>query len=107
MPVKVRNPESLTHALSHHARELEPIVGVLALGILTQLMPVGWTLRQSGTGAQSFALNKEGKEYHFRPGDAPYREILVKDHYQLGNVVTVIKSRADALQFIRDRVNES
>lgn len=107
MPVAVRKPSSLTHAMSHHARELEPIVGVLALGILIELMPLGWTVRQSGTGAQSFSLTKDGREYHFRPGSAPYREIVVKDRYQRGRVVSVIKTRTDALAFIRDRVAES
>lgn len=107
MPVAVRKPSSLTHAMSHHARELEPIVGVLALGVLIELLPLGWTIRQSGTGAQSFSLTKDGKEYHFRPGPAPYREIVVKNRYQRGRVVTVIKTRPDALKFIRERVAES
>ena len=107
MPVNVRNPETLTHAMSHHAKGLEPIVGALALGILIELEPLGWTIRQSGTGAQSYSLRKGAKQYHFRPGGNPYSEIIVKDRYQRGSIVAVLRSRADALRFIRDRVAES
>lgn len=107
MAVTMRQAGSLQHAMSHHAKELEPIVGVLALGILTELIPRGWDLEQVLAGAQSFVLRKGGMEYHFRAAGRPYRAIAVKDAWRQGAEVCVIRSRVDALRFVRDRVAES
>lgn len=99
----VRKPESLTHALADHARALEPIVGVLALGILLELVPLGWTVRKSKSGALSVSIRKGSHQYHFR-AERPYTEILVKDAWKNGAVVATIATRTDALRFIRELV---
>src|SRR5438552_4831393 len=102
MTTAIRRSESLHHALAHHARELEPLVGALALGILVDLMPNGWTLRQIKTGPQSFVLEKDGVEFHFRPGvnaQNEYDHIVVKDRWMNGKVLSRLEGRVDVLRF--------
>ena len=108
---RIRKPESLLHALEHHAEPLVEIVGVLALGILLELEPLGWELKQIKKGAQSFVLKKGDVEYHFRGvvdnADGKYHAIRVIDRWTHGTEVAVLDGRVDALRFIADRVAES
>jgi hypothetical protein len=105
--VEVKNPASLSHALAHHAKHLEPLVGALALGILTELQPKGWTLKQHKSGPQSFSLSRDLVQYHFRPAiprdaaDNVYREIVVKDAWTHGREVARLRTRPDVLRFVR------
>lgn len=106
----IRKPESLHHALEHHAEPLIEVVGVLALGILLELQPLGWELKQIKKGAQSFMLKKGDLEYHFRGvegDDAKYHAIRVIDRWMKGKEVAIIDGRVDALRFIAARVAES
>lgn len=106
----IRKPESLHHALEHHAEPLVEIVGVLAVGILLELQPRGWDLKQIKKGAQSFMLKKGDLQYHFRGvvgDDGKYRAIRVIDRWMNGSEVAVLDGRVDALRFIRERVAES
>jgi hypothetical protein len=92
---------SLTHAIQHHAKTLEPIVGILATGILTELQPLGWKTYHYRSGANSWGIVKGvHKQFHFRSRSTG--TITVLDNYYHGNVVCVIKSRGDAWRFIRD-----
>ena len=109
--VRIRNAGSLTHAMAHHAKDLEPIVGCLALQFLVRLQPLGWRLEQSGTGAQSYAIRKGPLQYHLRgikEGREPgYDAILVKDAWHRGKEVAVLRGRVDVIRFVDDRVAES
>lgn len=96
----IKNTATLNHALAHHAHNLEPLVGALALGILLELQPHGWKLRQSRTGAQSFALLRGPHEFHFRAGQGN-ESIVVRDRYTNGKVVFELASRRDVLAFVR------
>lgn len=106
MTVEVRDTSTLLHAISHHAKALEPLVGALSFGILTELVPRGWSLRQSKVGPQSFCLYRDGREYHFR-ASRDRKGIVVKDAWTHGKVVTTLTTRVDVLRFIRACVRES
>lgn len=103
MTTTIRNPAALSHALAHHAAELEPLVGLLALEYVLNLQPAGWELRQSGVGSQSFAIKNGSREYHLRglKVDGKFRAIRVKDAYHMGREVMVIDTRLDVLKFVR------
>lgn len=90
---------SLVHALSHHAKSLEPIVGVLAVGILTELQPRGWKVYHYRSGPNSWAIKKGNHEFHFRRLSS--NSLYVKDSYYGGKYLFDIKTRADAAKFIR------
>jgi len=101
---KIRKTEGLWHALGHHAKELQPIVGTLSTGILVDLQPLGWELVQTKEGPQSFSLRRGGVEYHFRP-TAGLTQLVVYDRWfhdhDSQNVVATLKTRVDTIKFIR------
>jgi len=101
--------KALKYGIQHHAKGIEELVNTLALGILVDLEPRGWKLRQSRDGAQSFSIvNKRGtKEYHFRAWYRPFKSIEVIDKYYKGKLVVQLKTRLDALKFIETCVKES
>lgn len=90
---------SLYHALTHHAKALEPLVLVLALGYAVELQPRGWNVRHSGKGASSYSLQRDGKQFHFRYSRNPW-EIIVKDAWFHGKEVGRLRTRTDVLRFI-------
>jgi hypothetical protein len=101
---KLRNPEALTYALDHHAKEIRPLVHTLGLEILTRLTPLGWTIHQSRKGANSFWITDGDMQYHFRAmrltRGGPVNAIQVREFYYRGRVVTVLTSRKTVLEFI-------
>jgi hypothetical protein len=104
LPTAIRKSDTLQHALAHHAKQLEPLVGALALGILLELQPSGWELRQIKTGAQSFVLKKGAHEFHLRGegrSGQGYTEIAIKDAWTHGREVDRLQTRADVVRFVR------
>lgn len=110
---EVRNAASLTHALAHHARGLDPLVKSLALELVTRLQPLGWQLRQSGVGPQSFGLYhpEKGLQYHLRGRRSRLRGkmdmIVVTDRYQNGKTVAKLATRVECLRFVERLERES
>lgn len=103
-----KSNDSLLHALFHHAKELEPVVGILSLGYALELQPLGWEIVHSSIAAQSYSLRKGNLQYHFRAkGRKGNMSIVVLDRYQKGKIIAEIKTRVDALRFNRARVAES
>ena len=86
------------------------MVAVLAVGLSLDLFPRGWELVQHGTGSQSYSISKGDLQYHFRASGRlgkGFSTITVKDRYHLGNIVTILTTRLDAVRFIAARVKES
>jgi len=120
---KIKNPQPLSHMLTHHAKGLKPVAAALSLGYLNELQPRGWDIDQAGNpktggrngtgfGAKSYFIEKGSKQYHFRPDGwdnaiRSYTEIVAKDSYRNGRVVARMKSDLDVMRFIRARVAES
>ena len=102
MSSTINEPESVKHAMMHHARELAPLVGMLAMDFLLELQPYGWELRQSRDGANSFSISKGTTQFHLRGRrEKGHWLIVVRDRYCRGNVVAEIRTRADVFQFTR------
>lgn len=99
--------KTLSHALGHHARSLNEMVGVLSTGILTRLVPLGWQLEPVLSGANSYKLHRNGVEFHFR-ARGPRRAMVidVMDGYVHGRRVARLATRVDVLRFIDARVAE-
>lgn len=97
--VETRNPRALLHPLAHHAKDLEKIVGWLSYGIMTELLPQDWELKQSRGGPNSFSIRKGDTQLHFR-SRPPYKEIEVLDAAQNGNVVATIDGRVAVTRFV-------
>jgi len=89
---------TLSNALNDHAKQLKPIVGALATGILTELQPRGWKVYHFRSGANSWAIVRGGKQFHFRYYHND--EILVKDAYYHGKTVYEIKDEDDVKRFL-------
>jgi hypothetical protein len=106
----VRNSRTLMHDLAHHAKELQPVVGTLAIGMKLQLDDLGWELNQVKEGSNSYFIKNKrvGKQYHFRVGGTRGKMfIFVMDSYFKGVKVDTIRTRVDAIRFIQARVAES
>ena len=103
------NSKALKYGIQHHAKGVEELVNTLALGILLDLEPRGWELKQVRFGAESFyIINKNySKEYHFRSWYRPRKSIQIKDAYRKGKLVLTLNTRLDALNFIEKCVKES
>jgi hypothetical protein len=75
----------LGEQIDHHAPAMKVFVVPFMLGILEILGPLDelWTLRQSKTGARSWALiAPDGTEYHLRSDDYDAPQIDVYDRWR-------------------------
>jgi hypothetical protein len=97
--VKTRNPRALLHPLTHHAKDLERMVGWLSYGIMTELLPAGWELKQSRNGPNSYSIRKGDTQRHFR-SRPPFKVIEVYDRAVGGNLVTTLEGRVSVTRFI-------
>lgn len=82
----------------YRGRKVEHLIGPLALGILVELIPRGWKLVHSNSGPNSYSIQKNGYEYHFRYWHTG--RIMVKDRYHKGKVVAELKTRPQVYDFL-------
>jgi hypothetical protein len=97
--------DPLYYAIQHHAKALQELVGVLALGYALELEPRGWRIVHSGVGPESYSLRRDDAvdpQFHFRYARTPSWRILIKDAWFEGDVTSRITLvlRTDALRFV-------
>jgi hypothetical protein len=101
---KFRNT-ALIQEMFYRARNVDHLIGPLALGVLIELIPRGWKVIHSHSGPNSYSIQGHGYEYHFRYYHTG--EIWIKDSYRNGKVVAKLKTRPQVYDFIGKRMAES
>ena len=101
---------SLIHDIEHHAKDKADLVYTLGVLFTTELNPKGWQVLHGGKGNNSWRiyLKEEGKPtkiWYF----TGYQKgsILVRNDYYWArsNRKFTIKTRVDAIRFVRQIVN--
>ena len=88
----------LLYALTHHAKELMPIAGPLAIGVI-DLERDGWETVYRWKNCVS--IKKNGTELHFRYERNPLRIIVLDDLRPYGKVIRELRRELDVMRFIR------